>query len=235
MQKGDLLYEGKAKSAYLTDNPNELVLTFRDDASAFDGVKKAKLAGKGAINNRFNTFIMEKLEQAGIETHLIKPLNETESLVKRLDMIKVECVVRNVSAGSLSKRLGIDEGLPLNPPVFEFFLKDDALHDPMINDAHILTFGWATSEEIAVMKHKTFAVNAVLNPLFAEAGMWLVDYKLEFGRYDGRIVLGDEFTPDGCRIWDAKTKEKLDKDRFRRDLGDVIESYHIAAQRLGLE
>jgi phosphoribosylaminoimidazole-succinocarboxamide synthase len=235
MQKGDLLYQGKAKSAYLTDNPDQVVMVFRDDTSAFDGVKLAKLAGKGAVNNKFNSFIMQTLEKAGIETHFIQQLSDTEALVKRLDMVRVECVVRNVAAGGLSKRLGIPEGEPLNPPVFEFFLKDDALHDPMINESHILSFGWATEEDIRQLKEKSMAVNNVLKPLFAKAGMTLVDYKLEFGHYHGRMVLGDEFTPDGCRIWDTATNEKLDKDRFRRDLGQVIESYQLAAQRLGVE
>lgn len=234
MQKGKLLYKGKAKSAYYTDEPKQLLLEFRDDASAFDGVKLASLAGKGAINNRFNTFIMETLEKAGIKTHLIRQHSETEALVKYLDMIPVECVIRNISAGSISKRLGIDEGIELCPPVFEFFLKNDELHDPMINASHIETFSWASKDEIAQMTQLTHEVNRVLKPLFAQADMLLVDYKLEFGRYEGMLVLGDEFTPDGCRIWDVNTKEKLDKDRFRRDLGDVIESYHIAAQRLGV-
>lgn len=235
MKKGELLYQGKAKSAYLTEDPSQLILTFRDDTSAFDGTKVAQLPKKGATNNKFNRFIMNTLEKAGIETHFIQQLNETDSLVKRLKMIPVECVVRNVAAGGLSKRLGIPEGQALNPPVFEFFFKNDALHDPMINESHILTFQWATEEEIKQLKAKSLEINTLLKPLFEKAGMILVDYKLEFGRYEGRLVLGDEFSPDGCRIWDAVTFEKLDKDRFRRDLGQVIESYEIAAARLGVE
>ncbi len=234
MNKGEQLYSGKAKSVFRTDDPERLVLHFRNDTSAFDGVKLAQLERKGEMNNRINAFIMGKLGEAGIATHFIERLSADESLVRRLDMVKVECVVRNVVAGSLAKRLGIEEGLELTEPVFEFFLKDDALHDPMINESHIRVFGWATQDEIDTMRSLSLRVNDVLKPLFADAGIWLVDFKLEFGRADGNLVLGDEFTPDGCRLWDGKTQKKLDKDRFRRDLGEVVESYQEVARRLGV-
>lgn len=235
MQKKDELYAGKAKSVYLTDDAEKLILHFRNDTSAFDGEKMEKLDRKGEINNRFNAFIMQKLEQAGIPTHFEKLLSAEESLVKNLKMMPVECVVRNIAAGSLCKRLGVDEGIDLNPPTFEFFLKNDKLHDPMINEYHISAFGWATAEQTETMKQLTFKVNDVLKALFLEAGLLLVDYKLEFGDYKGNVVLGDEFTPDGCRLWDVETRKKLDKDRFRQGLGGVVEAYEEVAQRLGVE
>ena len=229
------LYSGKAKSVYTTDDQDRLVLHFRDDTSAFDGEKKASLARKGKVNNKVNAFIMTKLEQAGIATHFEELLSDNQSVVKRLDMIPVECVVRNIAAGSICRRLGVKEGLDLNPPTFEFFLKNDELHDPMINDYHIRAFGWASEQEVATMKELTFKVNDVLKKLFGDVGLLLVDYKLEFGRFHGGVVLGDEFTPDGCRLWDAQTREKLDKDRFRQNLGNVIEAYEEVARRLGVD
>jgi phosphoribosylaminoimidazole-succinocarboxamide synthase len=205
--------------------------------SAFDGAKVAKLDGKGRTNNRINAFVMGKLAEAGIPTHFVSLLNERESLVKAMKMIPVECVVRNICAGSMAKRYGIEEGKRLPEPIFEFFLKSDALHDPLVNDDHIRILKWATAGEIAQMKALTHGVNAVLKPLFFAAGIDLVDYKLEFGHplddLDGELVLGDEFTPDGCRLWDARTGEKLDKDRFRRDLGEVIEHYREVGRRIG--
>ncbi len=235
MQKLEELFTGKAKSVFKTDDVDKLILEFRDDTSAFDGEKIVQLERKGMVNNKFNAFIMQKLQAAGIPTHFESLLSDTESLVKNLDMIPVECVVRNISAGSIVKRLGVEEGLDLNPPTFEFFLKNDALHDPMINDYHIRSFGWATEEEVAAMKKLTFQVNDILTNLFDDAGLLLVDYKLEFGRFNGEILLGDEFSPDGCRLWDKETREKMDKDRFRQDLGNVIESYEAVARRLGVE
>ena len=229
------LYSGKAKSVFNTDDQDRLVLHFRDDTSAFDGEKKESLARKGMVNNKFNAFIMTKLEQAGIPTHFEELLSDNQSLVKRLDMMPIECVVRNIAAGSICRRLGVKEGLDLNPPTFEFFLKNDELHDPMINDYHIRAFGWASEQEVARMKELTFQVNDVLKKLFSDAGLLLVDYKLEFGRFHGEVVLGDEFTPDGCRLWDAQTREKLDKDRFRQNLGNVIEAYEEVARRLGVD
>ncbi len=235
MERGVELYSGKAKSMHLTEDPRRLIMEFRDDTSAFDGEKIEQLDRKGMVNNLFNAFIMTKLENAGVSTHFDKLLSRTESIVKNLDMIPVECVVRNIATGSLCKRLGIEDGLNLEPPTFEFFLKDDARHDPMINDYHIESFGWATRDEVALMKRNTFQVNEILGAMFADAGMILVDFKLEFGRYDGNLVLGDEFTPDGCRVWDTETRKKLDKDRFRHGLGGVIEAYEEVALRLGVD
>lgn len=235
MQKRDELYRGKAKTVFHTDNANQLILEFRNDTSAFDGEKVEQLDRKGEINNKFNHFIMQKLEAAGVETQLIERLSDTESLVKKLDMIPIECVVRNFAAGSMCRRLGIEEGLELTPPTFEFFLKNDALHDPMVNESHIISFNWATQEQIDSMKVLTFKVNDVLSQLFSDGGMLLVDFKLEFGVYEGRIVLGDEFSPDGCRLWDKETRNKMDKDRFRQGLGSVVETYIEVAERLGVD
>ncbi len=235
MKRGDLLYSGKAKSVFLTDDKSKLLIEFRNDTSAFDGEKVAQLDRKGAVNNRFNAFIMQHLEREGIATHFDRLLSDTDSVVKRLEMIPVECVVRNVAAGSLCRRLGIEEGLDLVPPTFEFFLKNDALHDPMINEYHAQAFGWASAAEIESMKAQTFRVNEILSRLFADVGMILVDFKLEFGRFESRVILGDEFTPDGCRIWDQSTRKKLDKDRFRQGLGSVVESYEEVAHRLGID
>jgi phosphoribosylaminoimidazole-succinocarboxamide synthase len=234
MEKREELFSGKAKSVFKTDDPGLFVLQFRNDTSAFDGIKVEKLEDKGKVNNIFNAFIMEKLEQAGIKTHFVKKLSATDSLVKNLDMLPVECVVRNLAAGSICKRYGIEEGLEIDPPTFEFFLKDDALHDPMINDYHIVSFGWADPAHIEEMKKQTFRVNEVLKDLFKAGNMLLVDYKLEFGLCNGELLLGDEFSPDGCRIWDADTRNKMDKDRFRQDLGDVIETYKEVGARLGI-
>lgn len=234
MQKQAELYAGKAKTVYTTSDDDALILEFRNDTSAFDGEKTAQLDRKGMVNNLFNAFIMQRLADAGIATHFNQVLSEQESVVKRLEMLPIECVVRNVAAGSLCRRLGIEEGLNLNPPTFEFFLKNDALHDPMINDYHIQAFGWASAEQVASMKDLTFKVNDVLKALFLDAGLLLVDYKLEFGVFKGDIVLGDEFTPDGCRLWDKETRKKLDKDRFRQGLGGVVEAYEEVAQRLAI-
>ena len=234
MQKRDELYRGKAKTVYHTDNEDFLILHFRNDTSAFDGQKVEQLKRKGVVNNKFNFFIMNKLEQAGIATQVEKLLSDDEALVKKLNMIPIECVVRNYAAGSMCRRLGVEEGLELTPPTFEFFLKNDALHDPMVNEYHIASFGWASVAHIETMKMLTFKVNDVLKALFDNAGMLLVDFKLEFGLFKGEVVLGDEFTPDGCRLWDKVTKTKLDKDRFRQGLGGVVEAYEEVAQRLGL-
>lgn len=234
MQVDQELYSGKAKSVYTTADPDMLILRFRDDTSAFDGEKVEQLARKGMVNNKTNAFIMGHLERAGIATHFVRLLSDTESLVKRLDMIPIECVVRNITTGSICRRLGVPENMDLDPPTFELFLKNDELHDPMVNEYHIRSFGWAADEEVAAMKRLTFEVNDVLKRLFLDAGILLVDYKLEFGRFHGDIVLGDEFTADGCRLWDAATREKLDKDRFRQDLGGVVEAYEEVAHRLGI-
>ena len=235
MKRTGSLYSGKAKSLFLTENPKLLVMEFRDDTSAFDGERIEKLDRKGMVNNRFNAFVLEKLESAGVATHFEKLLSDTESLVKCLEMIPVECVIRNIATGSLCKRYGIDDGLELDPPTFEFFLKDDARHDPLINDYHIQSFGWASPAEVEVMKKVTFQINDALGELFRSEGMILVDFKVEFGRFEGELLLGDEFTPDGCRLWDMETRKKLDKDRFRRGLGGVVEAYEEVAARLGVD
>lgn len=236
MQKLDELYRGKAKTVFHTDSPDHLILEFRNDTSAFDGEKIEQLEHKGEVNNKFNHFIMQKLEAAGVPTQVESLLSDTECVVKKLDMIPVECVVRNFAAGSLCRRLGVEEGIALTPPTFEFFLKNDALHDPMVNDYHIIAFEWATQDQIDKMKTLTFKVNEVLTQLFDSGDMLLVDYKLEFGvDSQGNIVLGDEFSPDGCRLWDKETRNKMDKDRFRQGLGSVVETYIEVAKRLGLD
>lgn len=232
MSNQNLLYAGKAKSLYHTQDPNTLLCVFRDDTSAFNGVKLAKLANKGKINNQFNAFIMEYLQDRGIQTHFIALKDDTSSLVRVLEMLPIECVVRNRAAGSLCKRLGIEKGQAFHPPIFEFFLKDDGLGDPFINESHITAFGWATEAEIAEMKMISLQVNNILAKLFDEADLTLVDFKLEFGRAHGSLFLGDEITPDGCRIWDKLTHKIMDKDRFRQELGDVVETYIEVAQRL---
>ncbi len=234
MEKREQLYAGKAKSIFKTDDPDHLIMLFRNDTSAFDGKRIEQLDRKGMVNNKFNAFIMGKLQEAGIPTHFVKLLSDTEVLVKTMEMIPVECVVRNLAAGSLVRRLGVQEGVELNPPTFELFLKNDALGDPMVNESHVQSFGWATPEQLARMKELTFKINDILKALFAEGNMLLVDFKVEFGLHKGEVILGDEFSPDGCRLWDKDTREKLDKDRFRQNLGNVVESYELVGQRLGL-
>ncbi len=234
MEKREQLYAGKAKSIYKTDDPDLLIMLFRNDTSAFDGKRIEQLDRKGMVNNKFNAFIMGKLQEAGIPTHFVKLVSDTEALVKTMEMIPVECVVRNYAAGSLVRRLGVQEGMELTPPTFELFLKNDALGDPMVNESHVQSFGWATPEQLARMKELTFKINAVLKDLFAAGNMLLVDFKVEFGLHKGEVILGDEFSPDGCRLWDKDTREKLDKDRFRQNLGNVVESYELVGKRLGL-
>lgn len=231
----DLLYKGKAKSLYSTVDPEVLLCDFRDDTSAFDGGKTAKLADKGSVNNQFNAHVMSRLEEAGIKTHWLDIASPTASWVKHLDMLPIECVVRNVAAGSICRRLGIEKGFEFKEPLFEFFLKNDDLNDPLITVEHIIAFGWATAEEVAELKRLTLAVNEILLSWFEKAGLILVDFKIEFGRLSGALVLGDEFSPDGCRVWDKETRASLDKDRFRQDLGDVVESYQIIAHKLGFK
>ncbi len=234
MEKQQLIYKGKAKSVYETADPDYLILHFRDDTSAFNGERIEQLARKGEVNNRFNAFIMQKLSEAGIETHFEKQLNNEDVLVKRLTMIPVECVVRNFASGSLVRRLALEEGQPLTPPTFELFYKDDGLGDPLVNESVAIALGWATPVQLDEMKKLTYQVNDVLTKLFDAGGLMLVDFKLEFGVFYDRIVLGDEFSPDGCRVWDKETKKKLDKDRFRQSLGDVIEGYEEVAHRIGV-
>ncbi|OCG01024.1 phosphoribosylaminoimidazolesuccinocarboxamide synthase [Gilliamella sp. wkB112] len=234
MKKLAELYRGKAKTVYSTENPDLLILEFRNDTSAFDGLRIEQLDRKGLVNNKFNYFIMTKLHDAGIPTQVESLLSDNEVLVKKLDMVPVECVVRNRAAGSLVKRLGVEEGKVLNPPTFELFLKNDALHDPMVNESHCKAFGWATDAQLAKMKELSFKINTILTELFDKAGLILVDYKLEFGLYKGEITLGDEFSPDGCRLWEKDTMKKMDKDRFRQGLGGVIEAYEEVAKRIGV-
>ncbi|MWN05856.1 phosphoribosylaminoimidazolesuccinocarboxamide synthase [Gilliamella sp. Pas-s95] len=234
MKKLAELYRGKAKTVYTTENPDLLILEFRNDTSAFDGLRIEQLDRKGMVNNKFNYFIMTQLRQAGIPTQVESLLSDNEVLVKKLQMVPVECVVRNRAAGSLVKRLGIEEGQVLNPPTFELFLKNDALHDPMVNESHCKAFGWASDEQLAKMKELSFKINAILTDLFDKAGLILVDYKLEFGLFKGEITLGDEFSPDGCRLWEKSTLKKMDKDRFRQGLGGVIEAYEEVAKRIGV-
>ena len=235
MEKIKEITKGKAKSLFTTSNDNQLVMHFSDDTSAFDGKKKEALLGKGTVNNQFNAFIMDHLEKNGVETHYIEVLNNNDSLVHKLDMFPIECVIRNRASGSICRRLGTEDGLILENPLFEFFLKDDDLGDPLINDEHIISFGWANKDQIEKMKELTYKVNTVLKELFINSNLILVDFKVEFGVCSqGKILLADEFTPDGCRLWDSETLKKMDKDRFRQGLGDVVESYHQVADRLGM-
>ncbi|MWN32647.1 phosphoribosylaminoimidazolesuccinocarboxamide synthase [Gilliamella sp. Pra-s65] len=234
MKKLAELYRGKAKTVYTTENPDLLILEFRNDTSAFDGLRIEQLDRKGMVNNKFNYFIMTKLREAGIPTQVESLLSDNEVLVKKLQMVPVECVVRNRAAGSLVKRLGVEEGEILNPPTFELFLKNDALHDPMVNESHCKAFGWASDDQLAKMKELSFKINTILTELFEKAGLILVDYKLEFGLFKGEITLGDEFSPDGCRLWESATLKKMDKDRFRQGLGGVIEAYEEVAKRIGV-
>ncbi|WP_047684280.1 MULTISPECIES: phosphoribosylaminoimidazolesuccinocarboxamide synthase [Xenorhabdus] len=234
MQKKAELYRGKAKTVYATDNPDLLVLEFRNDTSALDGERIEQFDRKGMVNNKFNYFIMRRLEEAGIPTQMEQLLSDNESLVKKLDMVPVECVIRNRAAGSLVKRLGVEEGMVLNPPLFDLFLKDDARHDPMVNESYCETFGWVSKEHLAEMKRLSYKANEVLSQLFDDAGLILVDFKLEFGLFKGKIVLGDEFSPDGSRLWDKQTMDKMDKDRFRQSLGGLVEAYEEVAHRIGV-
>jgi len=225
MKRQEKLYEGKAKIIYATDDPDRVIQYFKDDATAFDGVKKGTIVDKGVINNQVSTKIFQYLEDNGVATHYVERLNDREMLVKKLEIIPVEVVFRNVAAGSLCKRLGIKEAKLLDPPIQEFFLKDDDLHDPMINESHIKTFEWATEKEVEFLKSTGLKVNQLLGEFFKVRGIRLVDFKLEFGRHKGEVLLGDEISPDGCRLWDWETGEKMDKDRFRFDLGSVEEKY----------
>jgi phosphoribosylaminoimidazole-succinocarboxamide synthase len=232
MQKGDFLYEGKAKKIFKTDDPSLLLVEFKDDATAFDGEKKDRLEDKGILNNRLSAIFFELLENKGIETHYEKTISEREMLVKALEIIPVEVIVRNIAAGSISKRLGIPEGTVLNKTVIEFSLKDDQLHDPMINHYHIYALDLADAGEMAVIEAEALKINEILVPYLRDKGLTLVDFKLEFGRHKGKVLLGDEISPDTCRFWDSSSGEKLDKDRFRRDLGGVIDAYREVLRRL---
>ena len=235
MKKGKKLYEGKAKIIYATTDKNLVIQYFKDDATAFNNQKKTIIEGKGVLNNRISEHILSNLSQIGIKNHLVKRLNMREQVIKLVEIIPIEFIVRNVASGSITKRLGIEDGLILDPPLFEFFLKDDALGDPLINDHHIESFGWASQEQADAMRELSLKANNILVDFFKEANLILVDYKLEFGIFNGKMLLADEFTPDGCRLWDKDTLTKMDKDRFRQDLGNVIETYGEVAERLGMQ
>ena len=233
MEKTTQLYEGKAKKVYATDDPNYCIVSYKDDATAFNGLKKGTILGKGAINNRVTNYLMKLLEKNGIPTHYEEELNDRETVVKKVKIVPLEVIVRNIAAGSLAKCLGLPEGTKLGSTVLEYCYKDDALGDPMVNEYHILAMKWATKEELDLIAEYSFKVNRVLSDYLKSANIELIDFKLEFGKTaDGTIVLADEISPDTCRFWDSVTKEKLDKDRFRRDLGGVEDAYNEILKRL---
>ena len=233
MEKTVQLYEGKAKKVFATEDPAYVIVSYKDDATAFDGTKKGTIAGKGSINNRMSNFLMQKLEQEGIPTHFVQQLSERETVVKKVEIVPLEVIVRNISAGSFAKRYGVEEGIVFRQPTLEFSYKNDALHDPLINSYHALALQLATREEIETIKTMAFRINDILKAYFLGLQVKLVDFKLEFGRLaDGSIVLADEISPDTCRFWDARTNEKLDKDRFRRDLGGVEDAYQEMMKRV---
>ncbi len=233
MEKQELLYEGKAKQVYATQDPGLLIVAYKDDATAFDGRKRGTIQGKGAINNRMTNLLMARLEREGIPTHLVEELSGRETLVKKVSIIPVEVIVRNIAAGSFSKRYGVEEGLVFDAPTLEFSYKNDALGDPLLNDDHAVALGLASREELALIRRYALAVDRLLEDIWRTCGITLVDFKVEFGRLeDGTILLADEISPDTCRLWDAETQEKLDKDRFRRDLGGVEAAYIQVMERL---
>ncbi|MCI9394823.1 MAG: phosphoribosylaminoimidazolesuccinocarboxamide synthase [Oscillospiraceae bacterium] len=233
MQKLEQIYEGKAKKVYSTEDPNLVIVDYKDDATAFNGLKKGTIVGKGVINNQMTNRLMAKMEKAGIPTHFVEELSERETLVKRVEIVPLEVIIRNISAGSFAKHYGVEEGIVFDAPTIEFSYKNDDLGDPLINEYHALALKLASKEEIEQIKKYAFAVNDVLKAFWSECGVTIVDFKLEFGRTsDGTIVLADEISPDTCRLWDSKTHEKLDKDRFRRDMGGVEDAYSEIMRRL---
>ena len=232
METRKLLYEGKAKKVYETDNPDLLIQEFKDDATAFDATKRGTIQEKGIINNKISKIMFELLESKGIETHFVKQLDERRMLMKKVEIIPLEVTIRNVVAGGMAKLLGIEEGLKLAEPVFEYHLKDDSLHDPLINEYHAKALKLATDDELEFIKKRSFEINNILKAFFDHRGLNLIDFKLEFGRHKGRILLADEISPDTCRFWDKETQKKLDKDRFRRDLGDVEGAYQEVLRRI---
>ena len=233
MIRKEQLYEGKAKKVYATENPELLIVSYKDDATAFNGLKKGTIPGKGVINNRMSNLLMQRLEKAGIPTHFVRQLSDRETLVKRVSIVPLEVIIRNIAAGSFSKRYGVDEGFVFETPTIEFSYKNDELGDPLLSEYHAIAMKLATREEIDTIKRYAFGVNEQLKAFWAECGVTLVDFKLEFGRLpEGSIVLADEISPDTCRLWDSKTYEKLDKDRFRRDLGGVENAYAEVMKRL---
>lgn len=232
MEKIQLLYEGKAKKVWSTDRRDIVIVEYKDDATAFNGLKKGTIVGKGIVNNKVSNFLFKKLESHGIPTHFVEELSDRETAVKKVEIVPVEVIVRNIAAGSLSKRLGLEEGTRLSRTVLEYCYKNDELGDPMINDYHIYALGLATEEEMKAIAEYSFKVNEVLSAFLKDLNIELIDFKLEFGRFNGRIILADEISPDTCRFWDSRTGKKLDKDRFRRDLGDVEEAYQEILRRL---
>ena len=235
MEKGKQIYEGKVKKVFETSDPDLCIVSYKDDATAFNGLKKGTIVGKGVVNNRMSNFMFQKLEEVGVKTHFVEELNDRETVVKKVKIIPLEVIIRNIAAGSFSKRFGVEEGKVLLNPTLEYCLKDDALDDPMINEYHITAIGAATKEDLETIADLTFKVNSFLKDYFLSLNIELVDFKIEFGKTpDGQIILADEISPDTCRLWDATTHAKLDKDRFRRDLGDVEEAYIEVAKRMGL-
>ncbi|MBQ5778132.1 MAG: phosphoribosylaminoimidazolesuccinocarboxamide synthase [Oscillospiraceae bacterium] len=233
MEKREMLYEGKAKRVFATDNSEVLLVDYKDDATAFNGLKKGTISGKGAINNRVTNFMMQLLEKEGVPTHFVEELSERETLVKKVSIVPLEVIIRNISAGSFAKRYGVEEGIVFEQPTIEFSYKNDDLGDPLINEYHALALKVATKEEIETIKNMAFKVNEVMKAFFKKLNVDLVDFKLEFGKVsDGSIVLADEISPDTCRFWDSTTHEKLDKDRFRRDLGNVEDAYQEMMKRI---
>lgn len=233
MEKREQLYEGKAKKVFATDDPQKVIVSYKDDATAFNGQKKGTIVGKGAINNRMSNYLMRRLEERGIPTHFVEELSQRETLVKKVSIVPLEVIVRNISAGSFAKRYGVEEGIVFDEPTIEFSYKCDELNDPLLNEYHALALKLATREEIDLIKKYAFGVNDLLKGYMKEIGIDLVDFKLEFGKLpDGTIVLADEISPDTCRLWDEKTHKKLDKDRFRRDLGGAEEAYEEVMRRL---
>ncbi|MGM9522345.1 MAG: phosphoribosylaminoimidazolesuccinocarboxamide synthase [Oscillospiraceae bacterium] len=233
MEKREQMYEGKAKKVYATDDPNLVIVDYKDDATAFDGAKKGTIAGKGVINNQMSNMLMQMLEKEGVPTHFVEQLSERETLVKKVSIVPLEVIIRNISAGHFASNYGVEEGIVFDEPTIEFSYKNDDLHDPLLNEYHALALKLATKEEIAQIKAMAFKVNDVLKAFMKKLNIDLVDFKLEFGRLaDGSIVLADEISPDTCRFWDSTTHEKLDKDRFRRDLGGVEDAYHEVMKRL---
>ena len=233
MEKTVQLYEGKAKKVYATDDPRYVIVSYKDDATAFNGLKKGTITGKGAINNRMTNNLMRRLEAKGVPTHYIEELSDRETAVKKVSIVPLEVIIRNISAGSFAKRYGVEEGIVFDEPTFEFSYKNDDLGDPLLNTSHALALKLATREEIETIRFMALKVNQVLKAFFAQCGVNLIDFKLEFGKTaDGTIVLADEISPDTCRFWDSKTGEKLDKDRFRRDLGNVEEAYQEMMRRV---
>ena len=235
MKKVELLYEGKAKKVYTTEDPDVLIVDYKDDATAFDGQKKGTIVGKGAINNRMTNHIFKLFEKDGIPTHYIEELSDRETAVKKVEIIPLEVIIRNITAGSFAKKMGMEEGIVLKRPTLEFSYKNDDLHDPFINRYYALALDLATEEEINTIEKYAFQVNEIMKQYFGSLGIDLVVFKFEFGRYKGQVILADEVSPDTCRLWDKETHEKLDKDRFRRDMGNVEDAYNEVFRRLGIE